>query len=253
MGVFKSPLQALYKQSDRRFSGGVSELGSPMPEVRKSSNGRVVVQEVHAGTGDPSTSSSVVTRLLHLSPVSPALQTRRTKLVEELFPLLVEAQELEHELIECRQKTLEEQLVKIRAQCRRQLGVVKFVTQSLHDAELVLMNAAAKQEEQQQSLQNMAALKTRGQHVPKWPTQDEIEAFESLYAEQQERVAKANEVCASALAARNEAMYKIGPAQKEMERLAFEEARLKAEVTKQPFVDLELGLDTVPSGYVTAD
>ena len=55
----------------------------------------------------------------------------------------------------------------------------------------------------------------------------------------------------AALTARNALVYELEPVEKEMARLIGEEARLNSEVTQQPFVDLELGLESVPSGVTT--
>jgi hypothetical protein len=250
MGVFRSPLQDLYKRADRGgFAGGVSELGAPPREVPRSSSGRVVVQEIHSGNSDPSKSPSIVARLLHLAPISPALQKRRDKLVAELFPLMEAAEELEKTILEYRQRTLEAQLVELRAKCRKQAGVVKLLTQRLNEAELALMNAAAAAENEVQILKNMRAVQDEGRHVPAWPTPEELDEWGAKFAAQQGKIRKANEHAAAALAAREEARLKIEPAEREMDRLVFEERRLKNEVSGQPSVDLELGLDTLPSGY----
>jgi hypothetical protein len=250
MGVFRSPLQELYKRVERGgFSGGVSELGSPMPEIPRTNSGRVVTQEVQSGNSDPTKSPNIVARLLHLSPISPALQKKRDKVVANLFPLLTEAEELERELIEYRQRTLESQLLELRARCRKQSGVVDSLKRKLDAAELRLLNAMAESQNEVKLLEGFRDLKASGQHVPRWPTQTEIEAFEIQYADQQAKVVKANERVAATLSSRNELLYQWEPVSKIMEKLIAEEARLKSEVTKQPFIDLELGLESVPAGY----
>jgi hypothetical protein len=250
MGVFRSPLQELYKRADRGgFAGGVSELGAPPREVPRSSSGRVQVTEVHSGNSDPTKSPNIVARLLHLSPISPALVKKRDALISDLLPLMTEAEELEKELLEHRQRTLESQLVELRAKCRKQAGVVKSLSQRLNNAEVALMNAAAKAENELTVLKNLKALKDEGKHVPSWPTPEELDAWGTKFAAQQEKVVRANQHAASALAAREDARLKIEPAQKEMDQLVFEESRLKSQVNGQPFVDLELGLE---SGFVNA-
>jgi hypothetical protein len=250
MGTFKSPLQALYARVDRGgFSGGVSESGSPMPEIPRSNSGRVQVTEVHSGNSDPTKSPNIVARLLHLSPISPALEKKRDALISDLLPLMTEAEELEKTLIEYRQRTLESQLVELRARCRKQAGVVKLLNQRLNDAEVALMNAAAKAENEVQILRNMRAVQDEGKHVPAWPTPEELDEWGAKFAAQQDKVRKANEHAATALSAREDARLKIEPAQKEMDQLVFEESRLKSQINGQPFVDLELGLE---SGFVNA-
>jgi hypothetical protein len=241
--------QRIFEQMNRGFSGGVSGLGLPMPEIPRRNSGRVVVQEARTGNSDPSKSPNVVSRLLHLSPISPSLKKRRDEVVANLFPLLTEAEELERELIEYRQRTLEAQLDELRSKCRQQSGVVNSLREKLQAGELKLLNAMANAQNEVKMLEGFRDLKAEGKHVPRWPTAAEIDEFETVYAAQQDKVRKANERVGTALASRNELLYKLEPVEKDMEKLIAEEARLKSEVTKQPFIDLELGLESIPSGY----
>jgi hypothetical protein len=252
MGLFKSPMQALYARVDRGgFSGGVSAPGATMPEIERTRSGRVVERVARTGNSDPAQSPNIVARLLHLSPISPALQKQRDELVAYLIPLLADAEELEATLIEYRQKTLEGQLVEHRAKCRKQRGLVNSLRGKLNAAELTLINKMAASENEMKILQGLRDLKADGNHVPQWPTAAEIDEFESLYAKQQDKMRTAGEHVNAALTARNALVYELEPVEKEMARLIGEEARLNSEVTQQPFVDLELGLESVPSGVTT--
>src|SRR5580704_1287590 len=159
MRLFKSPLQALYQQTDRGFAGGVSRPGAPMPEIPRTHSGRVKELEVRTGNSDASTSSNIVARLLHVSPISPALKKKRDELVAYLLPLLDEAQQLEKVLIEHRQKTLESQLVELRSRCRKQAGVVKSLRGKLDSDELSLLNCMAGAENETKILQGLRDLK----------------------------------------------------------------------------------------------
>jgi len=242
--------QRLFEQVNRGgFSGGVSELGLPMPEIPRSRSGRVVERVVHSGNSDPSKSPSIVARLLHLSPISPALQKRRDKLVASLLPLVDAAEKLQQELIAYRQTTLESQLLDLRAKCRKQKGVVDSIRGKLDAAEIRLLNAMAKSQNETKLLEGLRDLRAEGRALPQWPTQDEIEAFEIQYAEQQEKVVKANEHVAAALLSRNALLYQVEPEEKNMGALIAEEARLNSEVNNEPFIDLDLGLASVPSGF----
>jgi len=249
MGTFKSPLQTLYKQADRGFSGGVSELGAPMAEIPRTRSGRVVERVVHSGNSDPTKSTSIVARLLHLSPISPALQKRRDKLVGELIPLLDSAEELEKILIEYRETTLASQLLELRAKCRKQKGVVDSLRGKLDAAELRLMNSMAQSQNETKLLEGLRDLKSEGRALPQWPTQDEVEAFEIQYAEQQDKVARAQELVAAVLLSRNALLYQVEPEEKTMGELIAQETRLNSEVNGEPFIDLELGLASVPSSF----
>jgi hypothetical protein len=249
MAIGKPFLHALYEGVEKYgfgFSGGVSELGLPMPEIPRSRSGRVQVTEVETGNSDPTKSPNIVARLLHLSPISPALQKKRDKLVATLFPLLTEAEELEKVLIEYRQTTLESQLDELRSKCRQQSGVVNSLREKLQSAELALLNAMASAQNEVKMLEGFRDLKAEGKHVPQWPTSDEIDAFESLYAKHQERVVRANERVATALTSRNELLYRLQPEEKNIESLIAAEARLNSAVTNEPFIDLELGLSSGP-------
>jgi hypothetical protein len=242
--------QRVFEQMNRGgFSGGVSELGLPMPEIPRSRSGRVVEKEVRAGNNDPAQSPNIVSRLLHLSPISPALQKQRDKLVAELFPLLSEAEELEKVLVQYRQTTLESQLTELRSKCRKQSGVVDSLRGKLDAAELKLLNAMATAQNEIKILEGFRDLKAEGRHVPKWPTAAEIDEFESLYAAQQDKVVRANERVAATLSSRNELLYQWEPNSKHLEMLIAEEVRLNSAVNGQPFIDLELGLESVPSGF----
>jgi hypothetical protein len=249
MGVFKSPLQALHERAARGgFSGGVSELGLPMPEIPRSRSGRVVERVVEAGAGnDPTKSPSIVARLLHLSPISPALQKRRDKLVASLFPLLDEAEQLERELIEYRQRTLAAQLLDLRSKCRKQKSVVDSLRGKLDAAEFTLLNRMAESQNEVKLLEGLRDLKTEGRHLPQWPTQSEIEAFEIVYAERQAKVVTAQQHVAMALTSRNSWLYQVEPEERNMGMLIAEETRLNSEVNNEPFIDLETGLSSGPS------
>jgi hypothetical protein len=243
--------QRIFEQLNRAgFSGEVSELGLPMREVPRSRSGRVLERVVEAGAGnDPTKSANIVVRLLNLSPISPALQKQRDKLVAELFPLLDAAEALEKVLVQYRQTTLECQLTELRAKCRKQAGLCDSLRGKLDAAELRLLNAMAESQNEIKMLEGFRDLKAAGKHVPQWPTAEEIDEFEILYARQQSKVTKANERVAATLSSRNELLYQWEPVSKIMEQLVAEEVRLNSAVTKQPFIDLELGLESVPSGY----
>jgi hypothetical protein len=243
--------QRIFEQLNRAgFSGEVSELGLPMREVPRSRSGRVVERVVEAGAGnDPTKSPNIITRLLNLSPISPALLKQRDKLVADLFPLLSEAEELEKVLVRYRQTTLESQLTELRSKCRKQSAVVDSLKGKLDAAELKLLNAMATAQNEIKMLEGFRDLKASGKHVPQWPTAEEIDEFESLYAAQQAKVVRANERVAATLSSRNELLYQWEPNSKHLEMLIAEEVRLNSAVNGQPFIDLELGLESVPSGF----
>jgi hypothetical protein len=242
--------QRVFEQMNRGgFSGGVSELGLPMREVPRSRSGRVIEKVVHSGNSDPTKSPAIVARLLHLSPISPQLAKQRDRLVADLFPLLTEAEELEKVLVEYRQTTLESQLTDLRARCRKQKGLCDSLRGKLQAAEIRLMNAMAQSENEIKLLQGLRDLKSEGRALPMWPTADEVEEFEILYAKHQEKVAKANEHVAAALTSRNAWLFEVEPEERNMGELIAEEARLNSEVNNEPFIDLELGLGSVPSGF----
>jgi hypothetical protein len=241
--------QRLFEQTNRGGFGGVSEVAVPPREIPRPRSGHVQVTEVHPGSNDASRSPNIVARLLHLSPISPALQKRRDKLVASLFPLLAEAEELEEVLIEYRQRTLAAQLLELRAKCRKQKGVVDSIRGKLDAAELALMNAMAVAGNETKLLEGLRDLKAEGRALPQWPTAAEIDEFESVYAAQQDKVARAQELVAAALTSRNAWLYEVEPVERNMEALIAEEARLASEVNNEPFIDLELGLGSVPSGF----
>jgi len=219
-----------------------------MPEIPRSRSGRVVERVVEAGAGnDPTKSPSIVARLLHLSPISPALQKRRDKLVASLFPLLDEAEQLERELIEYRQRTLAAQLLDLRSKCRKQKSVVDSLRGKLDAAEFTLLNRMAESQNEVKLLEGLRDLKTEGRHLPQWPTQSEIEAFEIVYAERQAKVVTAQQHVAMALTSRNSWLYQVEPEERNMGMLIAEETRLNSEVNNEPFIDLETGLSSGPS------
>jgi hypothetical protein len=210
----------------------------------------VVEKQIRTGDNDPAQSPNIVARLLHLSPISPALRKKRDALVAYLLPLMDQAKELEQELLEYRQRTLEASLVEHRAKCRKQKGLVDSLREKLQTAELRLLNAMGESQNQIKILKGFRDLKASGKHVPAWPTAAEVDAFEISYAAQQDKVVRANERVNTALTSRNELLFRLEPEDKNMEALIAAEARLKFQVTKQPFIDLELGLEVIPSGYV---
>lgn len=245
----QKPLTQRLSEAGSGF-GSVADVGMPMREIQRSD--RIGFQEVIHGASDPAQNPDIIARLVHLSAQNPAFRERCLILIANLQPLLAQAEELEQTMLAQRQVALKTKLTEIRKLCRVQVAVVAQLNQNLASAELHLHNVAATQENAFAVLRNMKTAKDRGQHVPRWPTQAELDDWEESYAEAQQAVSDANKAAALAVQERNQAMFAIEPANNEMNRLGGEEARLKAEVNGSPYVDMELGLSSQPVGYVTA-
>jgi chromosome segregation ATPase len=232
--------------------GSVAELGAPLPEtlIRMSLTPQSVASSGIVPTAETETALSLLGRLIRLEPQTEALVERKRWLIERLTPLLTEVDEFINCVEENRKQSLTDELVRIRRECRQQSNFCDQLRGDLAAAELRLQNVAGKQEEASQILQGLKLMEQRGGHVPKWPTQNELAAWQRRVREAQARVTAANQEAVTALNERNDAMRRVEPATRELERLGNEEIRLKHQLDGGEFYDAELGLSNRPSGNV---
>jgi hypothetical protein len=227
--------------------GSVSMPGEPLPTGYAPSSMPVIHSAPSGVPARNEQQETILARLLRLRPENPELQERLRVLIEQLGPLILEADDLESVITEQRMKSLKAQHVEIRKQGRKQSAVLEQLQQEASNEELHLRNLILKQEGAVTALQNLKLLEQRGQHVVRWASDEELGQWEAEIAKAKQRINKANEEVAAAVQLRNQALAGAEAAQKEMQRIGHAEIRLRHEISGQPYTDPELGIRVVPA------
>lgn len=191
--------------------------------------------------------ATVLGRLTVLQPKSAELKERLAKVVGQLSPLLNEADALETACVEEWRSDLEAQWQAVRVSGRKQQAECVRLDAEARQAELTLQNVAGRQESALGELRELKAVEERGQAVPRWATDKELEEWEQKVNKAKGRVNEANADAVEALQARNLVAESAEKARAELARLGTEEIRLRNTLTGQPFIDSEFGLSSTPS------
>jgi hypothetical protein len=231
----------------RGFGGAVQvvNLGLPSAMIERSA------VDVPSPLAAPSsTLLTVLAKIVMANPVSNELQKEKTDLLASTVFDLPAVDAFLEACAEERESILEKRHVELRSACRQQAAIVQKLEANLASAELSLMNIANESDAANQELCALSLIELRGQHVPRWSTDEERQDWAKKKAAVQQRVTQMNQAAAKGMQARNQAYERLQPAIEEMNRLGHEELRVGKELAGETYIDPEFGLTSPPSGGI---
>jgi hypothetical protein len=188
----------------------------------------------------------VLRRLMALKPESEELRGERQQIISQLIPLLAQADQLMINVGEERSTNLKTRADQLRKQCRTQQKECTRLRAILDAKEIALRNAIESHNEERDRLSSLRDMERRREHVPQWPSDQELAAWQARVELVVQKLSAANQCMAEALNEREAARNAVEPAQQKMQELATEELRVRSQLTGASYVDLEYGISTVP-------
>jgi len=187
----------------------------------------------------------VLSRLLQLrqGPTLTAEQRERLEtMIEELTISQNEAWALAAEIEQGNRGFLEERHGEIRSKGRKLHALVERLAQELNKAKQGVVATIAARDSAFAAARAMKESEARGEHVPRWATDQELADWRKQVVEAEQAIKEANELVVFATRNEAEALQKFETAQKEYQELGAEEVRVRHLLDGKQYFDPELGL-----------
>ncbi len=187
-------------------------------------------------------------RLMELQSLSlsPELAERVSAAASNLAEAIAAAEVIEAEVETESRKELQKRYSIIRKEGRRLHKKVAELKQSLDLANGAGANAIAQRDNEIRALNEAKALERRGQHVPQWPTDEELASWAGQKTRVQNKIVQANENLRVCQEHAREISAEFEKASAYYETIKQEEIRVRHALDGKPYFDQELGLADRP-------